>query len=259
MSSRDLEFEKEVSDGIDKMENSEALSELSAQWFLESLKYKYSYHFKSMGLPIIQYPTDIVALQEIIWDVKPDLIIETGVARGGSVVHNAAMLALLDYTDELNSCSKNNRNTRHVVSIDIDIRAHNREALENHPLKSYFTLIQGSSIEESVIKKVHTIANKYQNIMVLLDSNHTKEHVEKELEAYADLVTVGNYCIVYDTVIEKLPDIFPDRPWSVGNSPMNAVNEFQMKFPKKFVVDTQLDAKLQFSVAPGGYLKRVGE
>ena len=253
----DYNFEEEISSQIEAMKSDETIKRLSKEWFLESLKFNYSYHFKALGLPIIQYPTDIIALQEIIWDTKPDLIIESGIARGGSVVHNASQLALLDYVDIIEGVKTLSDPRRHVVAIDIDIRQKNRNALENHALAPYFTLIEGSSIDADVISRVHSISGHYENILVLLDSNHTKEHVKKELDAYASLVSVNNYCIVYDTVIEELPDIYSDRPWSVGNSPMNAVDDFLRENRTRFIIDDGIDAKLQFSVAPRGYLKRV--
>lgn len=253
----DHRFEEEIHSQIEEMKSDQTLNRLSAEWFLESLKFNYSYHFKSLGLPIIQYPTDILALQEIIWDTKPDLIIETGIARGGSVVHNASQLALLDYIEIIDGAKKLSDRKRHVVAIDIDIRENNRNALESHSLAPYFTMVEGSSIDADVISRVRDISRNYNKVLVLLDSNHTKEHVQKELDAYADLVSLNSYCIVYDTVIEDLPDIYNDRPWFAGNSPMNAVDDFLRENSDRFIVDDMIDAKLQFSVAPRGYLKRV--
>ncbi len=257
MKFKDDKFEAEINSQIELMNSNEPFKKLSKDWFLESLKFNYSYHFKAMGLPIIQYPTDIIALQEIIWKTKPDLIIETGIARGGSVAHNASQLALLDYIDIIQGNKTLSDLRRHVVAIDIDIRQNNRRALESHPLKPYFTLIEGSSTDTNVISRVHEISHEYKNILVLLDSNHTKEHVQKELAAYSNLVSIGNYCIVYDTVIEELPDIYSDRAWSVGNSPMNAVDDFLRDNSSRFIIDDKIDAKLQFTVAPRGYLKKV--
>jgi len=215
----------------------------SRRWMDEANKRRYSYHFEWMGLPIIQYPQDIVAMQEIVWATKPDLIIETGVARGGSLVYYASLLAM------------NNIDGR-VLGIDIDIRPHNRKAIEEHPLARSITLIQGSSIAPEVIEQATRLA-RGRRVLVVLDSNHTHEHVRSELEAYAPLVSVGSYCVVMDTVIEDLPDSsFPDRPWRRGNNPKTAVWDYLKKHPE-LVIDRAIQDKLLVTVAPDGYLKRI--
>lgn len=217
----------------------------TAQKFFEAtVETKYSYNFDWLGVPIIQYPQDMVALQEIIWKVKPDLIIETGVARGGSMIFYASMMKLLG-------------NSGRVVGIDIDIRPHNRDSITSHPLGQDVILIEGSSISESVVAQVASLVAGANRPMVILDSNHTHEHVLKELELYAPFVTIGSYLIVFDTGIELLPSsFFPDRPWSQGDNPMTAVREFLSK-TSRFEPDLTIDAKLLISVGPLGYLKCV--
>jgi len=235
-------FEQECRDEIKAMAQSARLHAATKQWFDLANNKKYSYHFKWLGLPIIQYPQDMVAMQELIWQVKPDLIIEAGVARGGSVIFYASMVKLMDIDCE-------------VVGVDIDIRSHNRKAIEDHYLSEYITLIQGSSIDESVVSQVSEKAVDKKNVMVVLDSNHTHEHVLQELKAYAPLVSRGSYCVVFDTVIEDMPDnYFSDRPWGVGNNPKTAVHEY-LKTTDRFEIDESIHNKLLITVAPDGYLK----
>lgn len=220
---------------------------------------KYSYNFSWMGRPIIQYPQDMVAMHELIWSIKPDLIIETGIAHGGSLIFSASMLAQLDMCDAIeagvNFDPKASR--RKVLGVDIDIRAHNRTAIEAHPMASRIQMIQGSSIAPEIIKQVKQIATGYNRILVCLDSNHTHEHVLAELEAYAQLTSVGSYCVVFDTIVESLPpNMYPDRPWGPGNNPKTAVREY-LKTHSEFEIDKHIDHKLLISVAPDGFLKRV--
>jgi cephalosporin hydroxylase len=242
-------FAAECRDEVGRQALDAEFSSLSQRWFDAANRHKYSYHFNWLGRPIIQYPQDVMAMQEVIWSVQPDLIIETGIAHGGSLIFSAAML-------ELNAICGGPADAE-VVGIDIDIRAHNRAAIEAHPLFRRITLIEGSSIEKSVIERVRALAKKKARALVCLDSNHTHAHVLAELEAYAPLVAVGSYCVVFDTVIERLPaDMFPDRPWGPGDNPMTAVDTYLEHHPE-FMVDTAMDAKVMISVAPRGYLKRV--
>lgn len=228
------------------------LSSLSKEWFQSANSRRYSYHFDWMGRPIIQYPTDMVALQEIIWRTQPNVIIETGIAHGGSVVFSASMLALLDLCFPERLMWGQSR----VVAVDVDIRSHNRTALQQHPLFRYMFLIEGSSTDSSVIEEVISHSSEAPRTMVILDSNHTHEHVLAELRNYAPLVTAGCYVVVMDTVIENLPeDAFPDRSWSPGNSPMTALAEFLQDHPN-FVSDEEVDCKLLTSVAPCGFVLR---
>jgi cephalosporin hydroxylase len=217
------------------------------------LREKYSYRFKWLQRPIIQLPQDIVAFQELVSSVRPNLILETGIAHGGSLVLSASMLCLLDVMEGLNP----RESPRKVVGVDIDIRPHNRQALDEHPLRFKMELIEGSSIDPTIIQEVRRHADGVDRVLVSLDSNHTHQHVLAELNAYADLVSVGSYCIVFDTVIEDLPlGSFPDRPWEVGNNPKTAVHDWLKSHPE-FEIDHEIDNKLLISVAPDGYLKRV--
>lgn len=253
------EFEKEVAERIDLLGANDELKDVAASFTRQSIPPKYSYNFSWMGRPIIQYPQDVVAMQEIIWSVRPDLIIETGIAHGGSLVFSASMLGLLDLCDAAEKAGPvDARNSgRKVVGVDIDIRPHNRSAIEAHPMASRIELIQGSSIDPVVVHEVTEIAKRYRRVLVCLDSNHTHSHVLAELEAYAHLTTLGSYCVVFDTVIENLPkELYSDRPWGPGDNPKTAVIEFLKTHPE-FAIDSAIDNKLLISVAPGGFLRRV--
>ena len=235
------------------------LKSLAQQWVFESMKKKYLYNFDWLGRPIIQYPQDMVAIQEIIWSIKPTLIIETGIAHGGSLILSASMLALLDYCEAIESGTPidPSGSKRKVVGIDIEIREHNRSAIECHPMGSKVEMIEGSSTDQRVINQVAEISKGHTSVLVLLDSNHTHEHVLGELKAYANLVSVGSYCVVFDTFVEDMPaGYFLDRPWDKGNSPRTAVVEF-LKDHSEFVVDESIQNKLLITVAPGGFLRRI--
>lgn len=210
-----------------------------------SNKAQYSYNFKWMGRPIIQYPQDILAMQEIIWEVKPDLIIETGIAHGGSLIYYASLLELIGHGE--------------VLGIDIDIREHNRAEIEKHPMIKRIKMIEGSSIDENTVNQVRENAAGKEKVLVVLDSNHTCEHVLQELNYYAPLVSVGSYIVVFDTIVENLPDNYIPgfvRPWGIGNNPMTAVDIF-LESNHDFTIDSEVDNKILISVAPRGYLKRV--
>jgi cephalosporin hydroxylase len=234
--------------------------QLSARKFLlDSVQEKYSYNFEWLGRPIIQYPQDMVAMQELIWKTRPDLIIETGIAHGGSLIMSASLLALLDYCDAVvnGQMIDPSKPKRKVLGVDIDIRSHNRAAIEAHPMANRIEMIQGSSIDPVIIQEVRNQVKPRSRVLVCLDSNHTHDHVLAELEAYAPLVTPENYCVVFDTVINDIPpNIPPDRSWGPGNSPMTAVWEY-LKTHSEFEIDKAIDTKLQISVAPNGYLKRI--
>jgi cephalosporin hydroxylase len=253
------DFQQEVRERIAANGENAELRDAGQAFLRLSAEQRYSYNFASLGRPIIQYPQDMVAMQELIWKVRPDLIIETGIAHGGSLILSASMLALLDYCDAVESKQRldPSRPRRRVLGIDIDIRAHNRHAIEAHPLANRIDMIQGSSTAPEVIDQVRRHAEGWQTVLVCLDSNHTHEHVLAELEAYAPLVTPGSYCVAFDTLIEDMPaGSYPDRPWDVGNNPKTAVRAYVARHPE-FEVDWQIDNKLLISVAPEGYLKRV--
>jgi len=243
---RNEEFRKEVKSNIKKLSMDRQIKTASLDWIRETSCYKYSYNFSWMGRPIIQFPQDIVAMQEIIWSIKPQLIIETGIAHGGSLIFYASMLELLGGGGM-------------VLGIDIDIRAHNRVEIEKHPMFKRIKMIEGSSIDKEIISQVYAFSKGKSPILVVLDSMHTHAHVLEELKAYSPLVTNGSYLIVFDTVVEDMPeDFFPDRPWGKGNNPKTAVWEF-LKSDDRFVVDEEMEHKLLITVAPNGYLKCVKE
>ena|SRR5581483_8847419 len=239
-------FRDFVNANIENIGNDEAFSELSLEWMRRATELKYSYNFRWMGRPIIQFPQDLIAMQEIIWEVKPDLIIETGIAHGGSLIYYASLLELIG-------------SDGYVLGIDIDIRAHNRTEIENHPMSKRIKMIEGSSVDINTIQRVKDHSEGKRSVLVILDSNHTHSHVLKELEAYSPLVTKGNYLVVFDTVIEDLPDdLFTDRPWKKGDNGKTAVRKF-LKDNKRFEIDKSIENKLLITVAPNGYLRCVGD
>lgn len=235
-------FEDNNKEKIAAMGESSVLKKVTNDWFTEATKFEYSYHYKWMGRPIIQFPQDVMALQEIIWEVKPDLIIETGIAHGGSLIFSASMLELLGGNGK-------------VLGIDIDIREHNKKAIEEHPMFKRIDMIQGSSIDADIAKQVYKYAEGKQKVLLILDSNHTHDHALKEMELYHSLVTKGSYMLVFDTIIEDLPqDAIISRPWGKGNNPKTAVWEF-LKNNDSFIIDKEIENKLLITVAPDGYLK----
>ncbi len=230
---------------INANSTNEALQNAKHLFNVESNKAKYSYNFSWMGRPIIACPQDMIAMQEIIWEIKPDLIIEAGIAHGGSLVYYASLLELIG-EDGI------------VLGLDIDIRKHNRELIEAHPMMKRIKMIEGDSTSMDIANQVYSIAKSKKRIMVCLDSNHTHDHVLKELELYAHLTTVGSYCVVFDTIVEELPENYMPggRPWNPGNNPKTAVIEF-LKKNQNFEIDKSIDNKILISVVPEGYLKRI--
>lgn len=221
---------------------------LTNKWLAQSADLRYSYNFAWMGRPIIQYPQDMIAMQEIIWEVKPNLIIETGIAHGGSLVYYASLLELISV------CGGGDGE---VLGIDIEIRPHNRSAIEAHPMNKRIVMLEGSSIAPDVVQQARDLAETKERVLVCLDSNHTHDHVLAELQAYAPLVNVGSYCVVFDTIVEDMPEgSFPDRPWGKGNNPKTAVRAYLKDHPE-FEIDRSIEHKLLITVAPDGYLKRI--
>lgn len=236
-------FKNFVKDNIKQMGKDPDLFNLVLQIMLSAGRYNYTYNFTWMGRPVIQFPQDMVAMQEIIWNVKPDLIIETGIAHGGSLIMYASYLEMIG--------------RGHVLGIDIDIREYNRKEIERHPMFKRISMLEGSSISDDIAKKVFSFAKDYQTILVALDSNHTHDHVLKELELYSPLVSKDCYLIVFDTIIEDMPKgSFPDRPWGKGNNPKTAVWDF-LKQNDRFIIDKHVENKLLITVAPDGFLKCV--
>ncbi len=244
------QFEAEKIARIEAFGKDTEFQNRSRDWLEESMRKSYVYNYSWMGRPIIQNPIDIMAMQEIIWEVKPDLIIETGIAHGGSLIFSASML-------ELNAACGGPGDAE-VLGIDIDIRLHNRKAIEEHPMSKRITMIEGSSIAPEVIVQVKEKAKGKKRVLICMDSNHTHDHVLAELEAYAPLTSVGSYCVVFDTFVEDVPaDVFDNRPWHPGNSPKTAVWEYLKTHPE-FEIDKSIQNKLLITVAPDGYLKRIG-
>jgi cephalosporin hydroxylase len=240
-----LKFYSERENQINSNKSNEKLKNAADSFNLESNIAKYSYNFSWMGRPIIAYPQDMIAMQEIIWEVQPDLIIETGIAHGGSIIYYASLLELI---------GKNGR----VLGIDIDIRAHNRALIEGHPMYKRIDMIEGSSIDPHIAEQVYSIAKNYNKILVCLDSNHTHNHVLEELKLYTPIVSLNSYCVVFDTIVEFLPENYlpGGRPWNPVNNPMTAVKEF-ISTTDNFLIDNNIDNKLLISVSPSGYLRKV--
>jgi cephalosporin hydroxylase len=254
------QFAQERRERLSAYAKDQPFQQLSRQWLQESMAKKYVYNFDWLGRPIIQYPQDMVAIQELVWRVRPDLIIETGIAHGGSLILSASMLAMLDMCDaiEAGTTIDPRKSQRKVIGLDIDIREHNRAAIEAHPMASRIQMIQGSSIAPDVVQQVRAAAQGYKKVLVFLDSMHTHDHVLGELDAYATLVTPGSYCVVFDTFVDDMPPkFFADRPWDVGNNPKTAVRAWLPKHPE-FEVDAEMEQRLQVTVAPHGFLRRKG-
>jgi len=243
------QFRQERALRIKAMGGDQTLKDTAQAFTVESTRAGYSYNFSWMGRPIIQYPQDMMALQEIIWEMRPDVVVETGIAHGGSLIFSASMLQLLG--------GEGKSNDRFVLGVDIDIRTHNRAAIEAHPMSKHIRMIQGSSIDDGIAAEVRQACAGCKNPLVVLDSNHTHEHVLRELELYSPLVRKGGWLVVFDTVVENMPgDFYPDRPWGLGDNPMTAVDAF-LKANDRFVIDEAMDAKLCVSMAPRGYLRCV--
>ncbi|MCQ2005415.1 cephalosporin hydroxylase family protein [Rhizobium sp. NRK18] len=265
------EFRQSVARNIEEIGNDRDFLGLSNIWMRESVRHHYPYNFSWLGRPVIQIPQDLYATQELVWACRPDLIIETGIAHGGSLIMSASMLAMLDYCDavEQGTALDPKASKRKVIGVDIDIRAHNRKAIEAHPLSHKIEMFQGSSIAKETVDQVKAAAEGYDRIMVFLDSNHTHEHVLEELEHYAPLTSKGSYCVVWDTVVEDYPDeLSPDRPWGKGDNPKTAVWEYMKRVasegrtaadgsPLTFEIDKTIEHKIVFSAGPDGFLKRV--
>ncbi|MBF0232707.1 MAG: cephalosporin hydroxylase family protein [Desulfamplus sp.] len=240
------EFLEERRKSILNMGKDKEFRDMSLDWILKSNEHKYGYNFTWMGRPIIQFPNDMFLIQELIWQIKPDLIIETGIAHGGSIIFSASMLELVGGNGI-------------VVGIDIDIRKHNRVEIEKHPMMKRIIMIEGSSTDEAIINQVYEIAKDKKSIMVILDSSHTHEHVLGEINAYGKLVSVGSYMVVFDTCIEFFPKGYcSDRPWDVGNNPMTAIQEY-LKNNDLFIRDDLVNSKAVITAAPNGYLRKIKE
>jgi cephalosporin hydroxylase len=238
------DYLKEKAERIKSFEDDGEFIKSSIEWRTLALRRKYMNNFSWLGRPMIQLPADVMAMQELIWNIKPDLIIETGIAHGGSLIMSASMLQLIGCGD--------------VVGIDVEIRPHNKNAIQNHPMANRIKLIEGSSISDVVINEVRKISADKEKVLVFLDSNHTHEHVLAELKAYSPLVSVGSYIVVFDTFVEDLPDnfIWENRPWGKGNNPRTAVWEW-LTSNGNFMSDKSIESKLMTTSAPDGFLRRI--
>lgn len=264
-------FRAEVAANIRGLGEDADVQALSRIWLREITRHKYAYNFSWLGRPLIQFPQDMAAIQELVWAVKPDLIIEAGIAHGGSLIMHASFLAMLDYCEAVEAGVPLDvtKPKRRVLGLDIDIRAHNRAAIQAHPMSNRIDMIQGSSISSEVIEQVRQRASQHQRVLVILDSNHTHEHVLAELEAYAPLVSPGSYCVVFDTLVEDMPDdLIKDRPWKKGDNPKTAVWAYLSALKDegrkasdgaalRLEIDQSIEHKLLITVGPDGYLKRV--
>lgn len=236
-----MEFEKRNKEFLKNMLKDKKLKKLTRDWFDRAFPHEYSYHFTWLGRPIFQFPQDLIAVQELIWKIKPELIIEAGIARGGSIIFSASMLEMIGKGQ--------------VVGIDVDIRKHNRVEIEKHHLFKRITILEGSSIDKKIIEQVKKIAKNKKRVLVLLDSMHTHKHVLEELKAYSPIVKKGGYIIVFDTMVEDMPkNSFPNRPWDKGNNPKTAVHEF-LQNNSRFKIDKKIEEKLLITSCPDGYLK----
>ncbi|WP_295444547.1 CmcI family methyltransferase [uncultured Thiodictyon sp.] len=264
------EFDRRVKENVRRLGEDKDFRGLSNVWVREAIRHSYAQNFTWLGRPIIQVPQDVYAIQELIWAVRPDLVIETGVAHGGSLILSASLLALLDYCDAVAAgeplvpCDSQRR----VLGIDIDIRAHNRAAIASHPMAHLIELVQGSSIEPTIVSAVKRRAADFNRVLVFLDSNHTHEHVLAELEAYAPLVGMDSYCVVWDSGVEDLPDGFvTDRPWGKGNNPKTALLAYLGALdrdgrlaadgsPLHFEIDKEIEYRIMITASTDGFLKR---
>ena len=239
-------FSDEVEANIDRLMADEELQARSLAWLTEITRQRYTYNFSWLGRPVIQLPQDLLAVQEIIWRVRPDLIVETGIAHGGSLIHSASLLELIGGDGR-------------VVGVDVDIRAHNRREIEAHPLAGRIRLMEGSSTDPAIAGRVAEQARGCRSVLVMLDSDHMHAHVLRELELYSPLVTRGSYLVVFDTLIEDLPEtLFAGRRWGKGNNPKTAVWQF-LKSTDRFEIDTRIAGKLLLTCAPDGFLRCIGD
>ena len=269
--SEEQKFAEYVRRNIEGAGQDAEFDKLSKLWVQACIRHNYAQNFTWLGRPVIQVPQDLYAIQELIWACRPDLVIETGIAHGGSLVMSASMLALLDYCDAIEAGAVLNPKTsrRKVVGVDIDIRPHNRAAIDDHPMRHKIHAIQGSSVASDIFDLISSHAEGYDQVMVLLDSNHTHDHVLEELELYAPFVSKGSYCVVWDTGVEDLPeDMCADRPWGKGNNPKTAVWEYMRRLNDegrkardggalRFAYDRTIEHKIMITASPDGFLKRV--
>ena len=226
---------------IERMNRDPVLREAVRTIVEKTFEYGYYRNFTWLGRPIIQYPQDIAALQELVWSYQPTLVIETGVAHGGSLILYASVLELIGGPGQ-------------VIGIEIELRPHNRQALSEHPMRKRIEILEGSSISPEVVDAVCRRAQRHERVMVVLDSNHTHEHVAEELRLYSPLVRKGGPLIVFGTSVAVLSPAFStNRPWNQHRNPQSALDEF-LRTTDRFIVDQEINDKLLLTDAPGGYL-----
>lgn len=230
------------------LDTPEAFEAVSRAWLRAGWDTKYVYSFTWLGRPIIQLPDDMLRLQELIHAIKPDVIVETGIAHGGSLVYSASLCKVLD--------------RGRVIGVDVEIRPHNRRAIEAHPLKPLITLIEGDSVSPAIVDRVRAEVSAEETVLVLLDSSHKRDHVRAELEAYGELVSVGSYMVAMDGIMEQLvsaPRTAPDWSW---NNPRQAVREF-LDSTDRFELEepsfpfNEGVVRERVTYWPGAFLKRV--
>lgn len=227
---------------IEEMVKDKKSSLLIDAYFENARKYKFVYNFTWLGRPIIQHPADILALQEIVYEVKPEIIIETGIAHGGSILFYASILEIIGGDGK-------------VIGIDVDIKTHNRIEIEKSPLMKRIMMLEGSSTDEDIVSRVGKFIENKTKVLVVLDSNHTHDHVLKELQLYSPFVSKDSYLVVFDSRIEDMPDsLFKDRPWGKGNNPKTAVWEF-LKNTDRFEIDKDIEKRILLTGAPDGFLR----
>lgn len=236
------EFERSKIETANAQGQDASLCRIAQDFVIAADRHGYGYQWTWLGMPIIQLPADIVATQEIIWQTKPDVIIETGIAWGGSVVMYASLLQLIG--------------KGRVIAVDTVLPEKNRTQIMKYPFSNRISLIEGSSSDEAVVAQVKSLVGPNESVMLLLDSNHTHQHVLDELRLYAPLVTKGQYLIVSDTIIEDIPPQNRERPWGVGNNPKTALRAY-MQETAAFEVDEHVNNKLLATYTPGGYLRRI--
>ncbi|HEY0833593.1 MAG TPA: CmcI family methyltransferase [Azospirillum sp.] len=227
----------------------EAFELISDIWMKTSWNQKYSYTFTWLGRPIIQHPEDMIRTQELIYTLKPDVIIETGVAHGGSLIYSASLLKLIG--------------KGRVIGVDIEIRPHNRAAIEAHELSPLITLIEGNSVGDDVVQAATADIRPGDTVLIILDSNHTKEHVLAELEAYHRFVSPGSYIVATDGLMRDLWDVPRGQPSWRDDNPAAAAEEFASRHPEFLLEEpawlfNESDLSKPVTGWPGAWLKRVG-
>jgi cephalosporin hydroxylase len=238
------DFKSEKEARIKSFTVDEEFREATSKWRAMALERKYMNNFSWLGRPLIQFPGDVMAVQELIFAIRPTVVIETGVAHGGSLILSSSMLKLNGIDGK-------------VIGVDIEIRPHNRDAIQNHRHSDLITLYEGSSTDPKIVEQIKSNVSPADTVMVFLDSNHTHDHVLAELNAYSDMVSVGSYLVVFDTHVEDMPDdyVWLNRPWGKGNNPKTAVLEW-IKNNDNFEIDNDIENQVLITSAPDGFLYR---